>query len=364
MKRSAILLFGIAACFLLFSCGIIQPENAPETTVEQTTYHGIVEQLASDLYPLDLEYNSALIESDGSRASLVGITAEYTEKWKLEIERYYDLLESYYDPSNFDFNGLNEEGKDLLRKSQQDWQKYCVVTEQLNSHLSENHEPTGGTKIAANHLKLYRDRAIELIMKCEQLGITNAADDVARLQNDLSKGKDLQNIADAYGVHCVTQSHGSYVFSLIRYDGEPAGLGTLERTWTFLRVASEGKTEVYPLYEQSAEYPLHISVLELSNGNQIIAIAGTTNISRSKSAFMSFWEHGEHGLKEFSNIILDTDYANVSLYGNQYYAEFFEDSSIDIHPIEFGLLGIVGDDFKLSSFLREDIVMIELNEER
>jgi len=169
MKRAAAAILWLVVCISMFSCGVVQQEDAPEA--EQSTVHGAVAHNLTALYPLDLEYNSALIESDGNRASLVDITWEFAEKWKDEVERYYNLLESYYAPSNPEFSGLNEEEKELLRISQREWQTFCAATEELNYHLSWNHEPTGGTKIATNQFKLYRDRAIELIMKCEQLGI-------------------------------------------------------------------------------------------------------------------------------------------------------------------------------------------------
>jgi len=142
----------------LFSCSSVQQE------IEQTTLHGAVEYNITALYPLDFEYNLAMLESDGSRATLVNITWEYTEKWKTEIERYYGLL----------YGELDEEGRALLHRSRQAWDEYCAVTEEFNSHLSARYEATGGTRIAANQLKLFRDRAVELFMKCIQLGIATS----------------------------------------------------------------------------------------------------------------------------------------------------------------------------------------------
>jgi len=151
-------------------------DRAPEITTRQASLHGAIKRNITRLYPLDVAYNAAMLESDGSRAALVDITWEYTEKWKREIERYSDLLEPYYDPAvaaiGGGFYGFHQEGRELFQAAKQAWQAYRDAAEELNRYLAEQYEPTGGTKIAANQLKLYRDRAVELIMKCEQLGIS------------------------------------------------------------------------------------------------------------------------------------------------------------------------------------------------
>jgi len=155
------------------SCGTAQQDNAPENTAEQTL-HASIEKNLTALYPMDYEYSLALVESDGSRATFVDITADYADKWKDEIERYYGLLENFFASES------DENGKSALRQSQQEWQAFCAATEELNAHLASRYEPTGGTKIAANQLKLYRNRAIELIMKCDQLGISDYSPDDQR----------------------------------------------------------------------------------------------------------------------------------------------------------------------------------------
>ena len=90
---------------------------------------------------------------------------------KAEIERLNGLLDSYF------IGESDEKGKSALLQSQQEWQTFRTAAEELNAHLASRYEPTGGTKIAANQLKLFRDRAVELIMKCEQLGITGSLPD-------------------------------------------------------------------------------------------------------------------------------------------------------------------------------------------
>ena len=170
MRRTAAFFLGAIACLLMCSCGAAQQDNAPEAVAKQTLHASITRNLTA-LYPLDYEYNLALLESDGSRASFVGITADYADKWKEEIEWNFSLLETFFSSES------DEEGKILLHQSQQEWQAFCATTEELNTHLASRYEPTGGTKIAANQLKLFRDRAIELIMKCDQLGISASSPD-------------------------------------------------------------------------------------------------------------------------------------------------------------------------------------------
>jgi len=125
--------------------------------------------------------------------------------------------------------------------------------------------------------------------------------DIARLQSDLKNNGDLRVIQDKYGVGCVTRLHNNITFNLVRYDANPIGFGTLERTWTFLQIVNpDGSVEVYTLYEKSAEYSLNMEISELPNGSLLIEVAGSTNISRGSSAFVDYWEYGADGLKEYS----------------------------------------------------------------
>jgi len=127
---------------------------------------------------------------------------------------------------------------------------------------------------------------------------TSTMNAIANLQSDLKNNRNMEDIAEAYGAVAYTQSYGNSTFSLIRYDADPIGLGTLERTWTFLQVVNGDSIKVYTLYEKSAEYPLDMEITNSLNGNFIIEISGATNVSRSDSSFVDFWEYSEDGLRK------------------------------------------------------------------
>ena len=127
--------------------------------------------------------------------------------------------------------------------------------------------------------------------------ITATMNDIANLQKDLKSNTDMKEINDKYSAVCITQPHANHTFNLVRYDANPIGLGTLERTWTFLQVISKGGIEVFTLYEKSAEYPLGMEITDLPNGNLLITITGVTNASRSNSSFKDLWEYSAGTLK-------------------------------------------------------------------
>ena len=120
--------------------------------------------------------------------------------------------------------------------------------------------------------------------------------EIADLQRHLARSERLEDVQEIYGAVFYTQSHDCTTFNLIRYDADPVGLGTLERTWTFLQIIKENNIEVHTLYEKSAEYPLDMRISSLPNGNYSIEVSGVTNAQRGKSSFVSLWEYGENGL--------------------------------------------------------------------
>ena len=81
---------------------------------------------------------------------------------------------------------------------------------------------------------------------------------------------DIQSLEDIYqntlcGIFTnSTISDSGYVFNLIRFDTNPIGHGTLERTWAFLQIIDNNEnTFVHGLYEKSAEVPVFIHHLQL-----------------------------------------------------------------------------------------------------
>jgi len=178
--------------------------------------------------------------------------------------------------------------------------------------------------------------------------------------------EDLECLKNITGIDIITPLNqtNTLKFNLIRYDGNSIGLGTLEKTWTFLQIINNNKIEGYRLFDKSAEYPLYIKTLDLPNKNHLISVAGATNISRSHTAFISFWEYSSDGVKDYTEISLNSNYTNDKLNGNEYYIEFFNDNSVQITDADekFGFYDITGSDFKVSSVLQNNTIIIKTSD--
>ena len=146
--------------------------------------------------------------------------------------------------------------------------------------------------------------------------------------------------------------------NLIRYDGNPIGLGTLERTWTFLQIVNNDKIEAYKLYSRSAEYPLNIKEIRLDNNNVIVSIIGVTNMSRKNTAFISFWEYSINGLSKYENIEIKSN--KGKLYDNECILELYENDSIQIKNAlnQLEIFDIIGNKDKISVIFSNNTIII------
>jgi len=180
------------------------------------------------------------------------------------------------------------------------------------------------------------------------------------LKDYLKNSTDLQYVHDNEGINLITENFNKNEFNLICYDGNAIGFGTLERTWTFLQVIKDGKIELYLLYNESAEYPLKLKILE-SNNENIIAIAGVTNMSRSHTAFLSFWIYGDNGFNKYTNIQTNSNLINDSIIDNEYFTQYFEDN-IQIVESEDGFFKIIGSQFSINTYLSDDSAYIEIKD--
>ena len=165
MKRKILLSISFLICISLLSCtnknatGNVSSLTSQSSSVQSSLYNypsGI-----GRLYKLDTEYENALKDSDGSILSFTNITTEYGDKWKTKVTEYYNTL----------YKALDSDGKKVLEQSQNDWQKSSVSNNNFNNYFMNHYEATGGTKAAASYLNLYRDRAVVLLSKCQQLGL-------------------------------------------------------------------------------------------------------------------------------------------------------------------------------------------------
>lgn len=164
MKKIALLSFMIYICISISSCSyknsdtqISEPEISSTTITSSPGSY-----ITSKIYPLDKEYMDALSNSDGSIASFVDTTISYGDRWKEKTTTYYNELYKY----------LDNEGKRLLMQSQNDWNNFYLSGNNLNQHIMNSYEPTGGKNAAINYIILVRSRAIDLFEKCQQLGIS------------------------------------------------------------------------------------------------------------------------------------------------------------------------------------------------
>lgn len=117
-------------------------------------------------YPLDTEYIKALKNSGGSNVEFCNITVEYADKWEEEMKKYYNIL----------YNGLNNEGKELLKSSQRDWGKFINSQEKLDQNIVTRFG--SGTIVplilSENRITKFRSRAVELFIRCQQMGLVSS----------------------------------------------------------------------------------------------------------------------------------------------------------------------------------------------
>lgn len=182
------------------------------------------------------------------------------------------------------------------------------------------------------------------------------------LQKYIMNNENFDCLENNRAIYVYRQNHGNnYIFNLIRYDGNQIVLGTLQRTWAFLQVIINDEIKVYKLYDRASECPLNIKVLDLPSGNYIISVSGVTNVSRRNTAFISFWEYSLDGLKEYTDIILNSNYENDKLFTNMYYIEYFHDNNVQIinSNKELGFFDVIGSDFAINSYLHGDKVIID-----
>ena len=176
MMRKFVLIFVVIAC--LFTCSCRDSENntsqqeqsSPSSQLpsdpSSASFDSIgdiyIDQLSLE-YPLDLEYKDAFEKSMKSNVEFCEITREYANKWKEKMNTYYTCM----------MNELDDDGKKLLEKSQKEWERFYETNDLLNERTTETFG--AGTIVpiiqAKHELVKYRSRAIDLLLKCHNLGL-------------------------------------------------------------------------------------------------------------------------------------------------------------------------------------------------
>jgi len=185
------------------------------------------------------------------------------------------------------------------------------------------------------------------------------------LREILEDERNLHEIAELIGIYVSSVITGGNTYNLIKYDANPIGHGTLERTWSFLQIVGEsGDISVYPLYLGGAEVPLHLNVVSRCDNEYIIALAGVTNISRRNTVFMSFWVYNSVELVEFDKISFDETSGNLC--GNMYNLDFFHfdhPAKIEQSAEENGLFVVSNNGIEITASYFDGVVL-EVNEAR
>lgn len=159
-----ILFFVVCLCFDLSSCSCKSTDDSFLSSVpvsETISSNTLGNFINGKTYTIDTDYLNALKNSDGSIATFVDITVSYGDKWKEQIKVYYDKL----------YSQLDADGQKVLKQSQDDWEKFNGSDDIFNQYLMNHYEPTGGMNAAVNYITLYRSRAVELMEKCQQIGL-------------------------------------------------------------------------------------------------------------------------------------------------------------------------------------------------
>ena len=92
----------------------------------------------------------------------------------------------------------------------------------------------------------------------------------------------------------------------------------------------------------------------------IIAIAGSTNISRQGTAFVSYWKVDGDGIKKFNDIIIESTIKKGTLFENMYYVELFDsESHMQINTSTEGFITITNDKVTISSNFIDGVIYIQ-----
>lgn len=135
-------------------------------SIEEKDKHLIQEVLdetdiLGHLYEIDRKYIEEMNQNrDICNAARGEIECLYTQQWKEKMTYYYDVL----------YEVLNKEGKQVLKNSQENWQKTLELEEELNSIIQVQnniiYDVFGNPEYTA-----YRARAINLAMKCSSMNV-------------------------------------------------------------------------------------------------------------------------------------------------------------------------------------------------
>ena len=174
MKKILLLLYTIIMILVFFSACGYDGGTKSNSDISSLTQNSST--LSSDIYqePMDaneiLGSTAAIYQIDKayineinqnlhvSNAEKGNITFKYIEQWKEKMEYYYNIL----------YDLLNEEGKKILKNSQDNWQKALDSDLSLNEAIQVQnniiYDVFDNPKYTA-----YRTRAIALFIKCSSM---------------------------------------------------------------------------------------------------------------------------------------------------------------------------------------------------
>jgi len=131
-----------------------------ESKVEEL--NKIVAESKQNKHPLEIEFEKEMKTWSGNTSEGVEILCTNGDKWKDEMEKYYELLNEE----------LDEDKKKWLESSQEKWEIYIEENEELGWQIFDQ-QYHGGTIIqilsAELYYNRYHDRALDLIQKYEEL---------------------------------------------------------------------------------------------------------------------------------------------------------------------------------------------------
>lgn len=111
-------------------------------------------------YPIDIEYDKAMQNWSGVTLEGVDIICTYGDKWKNEMEKYYNLL----------YKKLNKDKKKWLISSQEKWETFTKENEELAWQIYDQNYHGGSIMqifSAEIYYDKYRERALDLMKKYE-----------------------------------------------------------------------------------------------------------------------------------------------------------------------------------------------------
>jgi predicted MPP superfamily phosphohydrolase len=172
--KKAIALLSAAVTLLTAACGVLSFQlfnsnkinaadkkqlSALQDTLSKLQYENEGLKKAAENtpeeHPLDKEYNDAMKNWSGVTAEGVSIIGAFGDKWKAEMEKYYQLL----------YDALAEDKKKWLVSSQNEWVKFTKENEELTWQTYDqiNHGGTIMQIFSSNiYLERYRDRTLTL----------------------------------------------------------------------------------------------------------------------------------------------------------------------------------------------------------